>query len=180
MRRDLTKNLVLAGLFVALGYILPFVTGHIPSIGNMLLPMHIPVLIAGFVLGGKYGLIIGFIVPILRSLTLGMPPLFPTAIAMAFELATYGLMTGLLYRALSKKKINIYVSLIGAMLIGRLVWGAITYVLLGLNGTAFTFQMFIAGAFVNAVVGIVLQILIVPPIIMALKSAGHLVAERGY
>lgn len=139
--------------------------------------MHIPVLIAGFVLGGKYGLVIGLIVPLLRSLTLGMPPLFPTAIAMAFELATYGFITGLLYKILPKRKLYIYVSLIGAMLVGRAVWGAITYILLGLNGTAFTFKMFMAGAFINATIGIALQIIIIPPIIITLKKGDYLINQ---
>lgn len=173
MGNNSTKKLVLAGLFIALGLVLPFITGQIPKFGNMLLPMHIPVLIAGFVLGGKYGLAIGFIVPILRSLLFTMPPM-PFAIAMAFELATYGLITGLLYTRLPKKKINLYASLIVAMLVGRLVWGIASYILYGIQGTAFTFEMFIAGAFANAIIGIVLQLIIIPPILMALQKGGYI------
>lgn len=166
-----TKKTVLAGLFIALGLILPFITGQIPRIGSMLLPMHIPVLIAGFVLGSKYGLIIGFILPLLRSLLFSMPPLYPTAIAMAFELATYGCVTCLLYKKLPNKKSSIYVSLIGAMLAGRLVWGIVSYVLFSIGGSPFTIEMFMAGGFINAVPGIVLQIVIIPPIIMALENS---------
>src|SRR5690554_2297258 len=162
MRNNTTKNLVLAGLFVALGLVLPFLTGQIPRFGSMLLPMHIPVLIAGFVLGGKYGLIIGFIVPLLRTLLFSMPPV-PVAIVMAFELATYGLVTGLLYAKLPKKNSNIYVSLIVAMLVGRVVWGIASYIIYGIQGSAFTFEMFMAGAFANAIIGIVLQLIIIPP-----------------
>lgn len=173
MRNNSTKKLVLAGLFISLGLVLPFITGQIPKFGNMLLPMHIPVLIAGFVLGGKYGLAIGFIVPILRSLLFTMPPM-PFAIAMAFELATYGLITGLLYTRLPKKKINLYVSLIVAMLVGRLVWGIASYIIYGIQGTAFTFEMFMAGAFANAIIGIVLQLIIIPPILMALQKGGYI------
>lgn len=163
-----TKKLVLAGLFIALGFVLPFITGQIPNIGNMLLPMHIPVLIAGFVLGGKYGFIIGFIVPLLRNLLLSMPPL-PIAIPMAFELATYGVVTGFLYNKLAKNKPNIYVSLIVAMLAGRLVWGIASYIIFAINGTAFTLEMFIAGGFLNAVIGIVLQLIIIPPLVPRLS-----------
>mgnify|MGYP003790214201 FL=1 len=177
MENQSTKKLVLAGFFIALGLILPFITGQIPSIGNKLLPMHIPVLIAGFVLGGKYGFAIGFIVPILRSLTLGMPPMFPIAIAMAFELGVYGLITGFLYKKLSKNTINIYISLIVAMIAGRLVWGIVSYILFGINNTAFTWEMFIAGAFLNASIGIVIQLIIIPLIISALYKSGALSYE---
>lgn len=87
-----TRDLVLAAFFLALGLLMPFLTAQIPSLGARLLPMHIPVLICGFVLGGPMGLIVGFITPLLRSLLIGMPPMFPTAVAMAFELAAYGLL----------------------------------------------------------------------------------------
>lgn len=83
--------------------VLPFFTAQIPSIGSMLLPMHIPVLICGFVCGGPYGLLVGAIVPLLRSVMFGMPPML-VAIPMAFELAAYGFMTGFLIK--SSKRIQ--------------------------------------------------------------------------
>ncbi len=60
----------------------------------MLLPMHIPVLLCGLICGWKYGILVGFILPLLRHTIFGMPILFPTGIAMAFELATYGFVIG--------------------------------------------------------------------------------------
>ena len=93
-----TKKVALAGLFLALGLLLPFLTGQIPQIGNMLLPMHIPVLLCGYFCGWRYGLAVGAAAPLLRSALFGLPPMFPIAVAMAFELAVYGLMTGLLYK----------------------------------------------------------------------------------
>ncbi|MEG2054700.1 MAG: ECF transporter S component, partial [Oscillospiraceae bacterium] len=103
MKKPKLRNLVLSALFVALGYILPYLTMQIPTLGKMLLPMHIPVLLAGFVCGAPWGLVVGVVTPILRSLIAGMPQLFPVAAAMAFELGTYGLLAGLFYKILPKK-----------------------------------------------------------------------------
>ena len=100
-----TLNMTLAALFLALSYVMPFLTGQIPEFGAMLCPMHIPILLCGYFCGWSWGLGVGFAAPLLRSLILGMPPLFPTGICMAFELATYGLIAGLLYKVLPKKKI---------------------------------------------------------------------------
>ena len=166
-----TKNLVLAGLFLALGLVMPFLTAQIPNLGSRLLPMHIPVLLCGFVCGWRYGLSVGFVVPVLRSMLFGMPPMFPHAIAMAFELATYGLLTGLFYQILPKQKISTYVTLILAMIGGRIVWGIASLVLYGLNGLPFTWQIFVGGAFINAIPGIIVQIILIPIIIMALERA---------
>lgn len=178
MRKTSTKNLVLAGLFIALGIILPFFTGKIGELGRALLPMHIPVLIAGFVCGAPYGLIIGFVTPILNSLITGMPPMFPIATVMAFELAAYGLMTGLLYRLFPKKDIYVYPTLLLSMLIGRVVWGITNLFILGISTGAFTWQAFMAGAFINAIPGIIIQIVIIPVIVIALKRADFVQSGR--
>lgn len=169
--RNSTFNLVLGALFMALGMIMPFITGQIPEVGSRLLPMHLPVLICGFVCGWKYGLVVGFVVPLLRSVTFGMPPLMPTGICMAFELAAYGACTGLLYQNLPKSNVSVYISLIGAMIVGRLVWGVVSIPVYGMMGNIFSVQMFMAGAFLNAVPGIILQVVLIPVMIMALKRA---------
>lgn len=166
------KKLVTSGVCLALCLLLPFLTGQIPQVGSMLCPMHIPVLICGLVCGWPYGLVVGLIAPFFRSLLFGMPPLFPTATAMAFELAAYGAMSGILYKLLPKKLSFLYTSLIGAMLFGRIIWGIAMVVLMGITGGAFTFAAFIAGAFTNAIPGIICHILIIPPIILGLKKSG--------
>ena len=163
---------ITSGVCLALCMVLPFLTGQIPQIGKALSPMHIPVLICGLVCGWPYGLVVGLIAPILRSLTFGMPPLFPTASAMAFELAAYGAFSGLLWKCLPKKVWALYAALIGAMLSGRLVWGLAMLLLLGISGSAFTFSAFLAGAFVNAVPGIICHIVLIPPIVLGLNRAG--------
>lgn len=159
-------NLALSAMFLALAFVLPFLTGQIQQIGNMLCPMHIPVILCGFICGGPWGLLVGFIAPFLRSLTLGMPPMFPNAFAMAFELAAYGLMSGVLYRTFPKKKGYIYCSLIISMLIGRIIWGTVQFICMGFDASAFGFAAFWAGAITNAIPGIILQIVIIPVIVM--------------
>lgn len=180
MKTTKTKTMVLAAFFLALGIVMPFLTGQIPGIGSRLLPMHIPVLICGFVCGWQYGLIVGLVVPILRSMMFGMPPMMPTALAMAFELAAYGAVTGFLYEKLPLSNVSVYISLIGAMIAGRLVWGLVSIPLYGIAGKGFSWQMFAAGGFLNAIPGIILQIVLIPVIIMALQRAKVMVKhEKG-
>jgi thiamine transporter ThiT len=169
-RHNRLLRLILAAFFLALAFVLPFLTGQIPEIGSMLSPMHIPVLLCGFICGWPWGLVIGFIAPMLRSLTLGMPPLFPTAVCMAFELAAYGAISGLMHKILPRKKPYIYCSLLTAMIVGRLVWGAAMYVFMGIKGGSFTFAAFLAGAFFNAVPGIILHIVLIPILVMILDN----------
>ena len=166
----LLRHLVYAAVCLALCMLLPFLTGQIPQIGSALSPMHIPVLLAGFLCGPWWAMAVGFVAPMLRHVWLGMPPLI-TAIAMSFELAAYGLFSGLLYRLLPKKTVNIYVSLIGAMILGRIVWGIAMVVISGVTGSAFTWSAFMAGALLNAVPGIILHIVLIPILVMALKRA---------
>ena len=226
------KNLTLSAMFIALGLVLPLITGEIQQIGNMLLPMHIPVLLCGFICGWAWGGLVGTVLPPLRFLIFGMPPIYPTAVAMAFELCAYGVFTGLIYaefkkrgtarsgrlthvnsakigaeiiansgaeistengaenesdtvnndaenegvenKKTAKKPANIvaiYVSLISAMLIGRVVWGVVTWILYGAEGEAFTFSMFLSSAFLEAVPGIILQLVLIPAVMVALQKS---------
>jgi len=179
-----TKSLTLSAMFLALALVLPFLTGQIPEIGSMLLPMHIPVLLCGFLCGWQWGLIVGFIAPLLRSVLFGMPPMVNVAIPMAFELAAYGAFAGLLYNWLEsarndlfnsmgtkgRKTANLYITLILSILLGRLVWGIAKFAVISLiTDSLFTLPMFFAGAFVTAWPGIVLQLVIIPPIVLALE-----------
>ncbi len=163
-------KLILAALFLALAYVMPFFTGQIPEIGAMLCPLHIPVLLCGFICGPVWGAVVGFTAPLLRSMMLGMPPLFPTAVSMAFELAAYGIVTGLLHKKLPRKKPYIYVSLLSAMLVGRLVWGFAMFVCTGIGASDFTFAAFLAGAVTNALPGIIVQLVLVPVLVMILDN----------
>ena len=164
-------RLTYSALYLAIALVLPFLTGQIPQIGSMLCPMHIPALLCGFVCGWPWGLAVGFIAPLLRSALFGMPTMFPVAVAMAFELAAYGAVAGLLYRVLPKKTGCIYVALIAAMVAGRLVWGVARYLLAGLAHSTFTPSLFLAGAVTTALPGILLHIVLIPVLVMAMRKA---------
>ncbi|MBR3015650.1 MAG: ECF transporter S component [Clostridia bacterium] len=166
------RKMTYAALYLAIAMVLPFVTGQIPEIGAMLCPMHIPALLCGFVCGWPWGLAVGFIAPFLRSLLFGMPAMFPTAVAMAFELAAYGGFAGLLYRMLPRRKWIVYPVLLTAMILGRLVWGAVHLILAGLTGSEFTIALFLAGAVTNALPGIILQLVLIPLLVIAMERAG--------
>ena len=170
MQNKSVKRLVLAALFLALALVLPFLTGQIPEVGSMLCPMHIPALLCGFFCGWPWGLAVGAVAPVLRSLLFGMPPMFPVALCMSFELAAYGAVSGWLYAKLPKKKGNIYVALVSAMVIGRLVWGAARFVCTGLDVSAFGISAFWAGAVTTAIPGIIVQIVLIPLLVMALEK----------
>ncbi len=167
-----TKRVVLSAMFIAVGIVLPFFTGQIQYIGNMLLPMHIPVFLCGLICSWQYGAAVGCILPLLRSMLFSMPALYPNAVAMAFELAAYGLITGLLYAQFKNKNLRaVYLSILPAMLGGRLVWGVAQTLLLGPGENGFTFATFMAGGFANAVPGIILQLILLPSVILLVKKA---------
>ena len=169
MSKTNVKTMVLAALFLALALVLPFLTGQIPEIGSMLCPMHIPALLCGFICGWPWGLVVGLIAPVLRSILFGMPPMFPVAVCMSFELATYGAVSGLLYSKLPRKKSAVYGALLTAMVAGRIVWGTARFVCTGLNPSAFGFAAFWAGAVATAIPGIVLQLILIPVLVLVLE-----------
>ncbi len=163
------RNLTIAGVCLALALLLPFVTGQIPNVGSMLCPMHIPVLLCAFFVSWKWAMGVGFLAPILRFMLFSMPPM-PFGIAMAFELATYGLVASVMYKLLPKKRWSIYIALVSAMILGRIVWGAARMVIAGVTANPFTWQMFIGGALLEAIPGIIIQIVLIPIIVMAVKK----------
>lgn len=171
MNTNRILKLVLASICLALCMVLPFLTGQIREIGNMLCPMHIPVLLCGFIAGPLWAAVVGLIAPLLRFALFGMPQIFPTGVAMCFELAVYGAVSGLLYSKLPKKTINIYLSLIAAMLLGRIAWGILRVLLSGITSSSFTWAAFMAGAFTSAIPGIILHIVLIPILVMALQRA---------
>ncbi len=171
MKKIELKNVVFSAMLLTVGLVLPFLTGQIQQIGNMLLPMHFPVILCGLICGWKYGLCIGFIMPLLRSAIFGMPVMYPSAIAMAFELAAYGFFAGFFFSRAKWQCIkSLYRCLIVSMLLGRAVWGVAMTVILGLGADGFTLTAFLSGAFFNAIPGIIAQLVLIPAIMLALDK----------
>ncbi len=166
------ENMILAAMFLGLGMVLPFFTGQIQQFGNMLLPMHIPVILCGLICGWQYGLTVGFILPLLRSFMFSMPVMYPNAVAMAFELSTYGFVSGFLYSHSRWQCVKaLYRCMVIAMIAGRVVWGIAEVILLGVDDGGFTFAAFVSGAILNAIPGIILQLVLIPAVMLALKRA---------
>jgi len=170
MKKENLIKMILAGLFLALAYLLPFLTVQDPSLGQVFCLMHIPVILCGFICGWYWGGVIGFIAPLFRSLTLTMPPMFPGAVCMALELAVYGALAGLLYKIFPKKKIYIYPSLILSMILGRIVWGIAMLICMGIKGGDFAFFASVVNAFVTAIPGIIIQIVLIPVLVMFIDA----------
>ena len=175
------RKTILAALFLAIGLVLPFITMQIPAIGKMLCPMHIPVLLCGYICGWPYGLIVGFITPLLRSATFVMPMMVPDAFCMAFELATYGFVSGFLSNKMHKDMKSLYISLVSAMLVGRVVWGLASAIIYAILGAKFTWKIFFMAGFINAIPGILIQLILIPVLVNRLYAAGivHTVYEEG-
>ena len=167
-------KMTLAAVCLALCMVLPFLTAHIPEIGSALCPMHIPVFLCAFLCGPWWAVGVGAAAPLLRFLLVGMPPVFPTGLAMCFELATYGLVSGWLYRHLPEKRSCIYAALVTAMVAGRIVWGLVMMMVAAGGAAEFTWAVFLSGAVLNALPGIVLQLVLIPVLVMALEKAGIL------
>lgn len=173
--KNILTNLVLSAMFMAMGLVLPFLTGQIPQIGSMLLPMHIPILLCGFICGPQYGLVIGVATPLLRSVLFSSPVLYPTAVSMSFELAAYGFLSGYLFKKSKWQCIrSLYRCLIITMIWGRIVWGIAQMFLLFGAAERFSVSAFVSGAVLNAIPGIILQLVLIPTLMLALDKT-HLV-----
>ena len=164
------KYLVMTALCVALGVVLPVTLHAIPNAGSILLPMHIPVLLCGLVCGPVYGLACGILAPLLSSLITSMPPMAMLP-SMICELAVYGLVAGILIRVIKTRYniANLYLSLLGAMVIGRVIYGALNSLIF--RAGEYSLQLWLTGAFVTALPGIAIQLVLLPVLVLALQKA---------
>lgn len=172
-----TRNMLIAALMLAMCQLMPLLFGQFPPLLKRISPMHIPVFLCGFICPGPWAAIVGFIAPVLRSVTFGVPELMPTAVAMSFELATYGAVTRLMVKLLPKGGVWKFVTMAVAMLAGRLVWGVACYLLYGISGGAFTMTAFLAGAFINAVPAILCHFILIPILVIDLEEQGYIKSE---
>lgn len=170
-------NIQLSAMFMALGLFLPFMTGQIPKIGSVLLPMHIPIMLCGLICGWKSGLIVGLLTPLVRSLFFGIPVLYPMALSMSVELAAYGCVSGMVYSMLPERISSVYKALLAAMAAGRICWGMAMSLLLLPKQVPFLLSTFISAAVVQAVPGAAIQLILIPAIIKALMKAGKMPAH---
>lgn len=174
MKNSSIRDLILGGLFVALGIVVP-IAFHSIGAGPVFLPMHIPVLLAGFITGPAIGGFVGAVTPILSSLLTGMPPLMPPkAQMMVAELVVYGLLSGFAYRT---RRLHVILSLIIAMFGGRIVYGILAAYILPLFGFGPVPVLYpITAGLVASLPGIVIQLLLIPPIVWLLEK--QLKAEK--
>ncbi|MFA5542347.1 MAG: ECF transporter S component [Bacilli bacterium] len=171
MNKNIDK-IVMGGLFIAIGAILPQLF-HIAQLGTVVSPMHFPVILGGLILGLKYGFAVGVLTPLVTALIFGKPPLFPAGFAMALELGVYGFIAGLINTNFKFSKniyINLYAILISAMLLGRIVAILTNSVFYLVGSSDDNFMEFLATLFVTGLPGIVLQVLMIPPLYLRIKS----------
>lgn len=166
-------RLIYSAMFLALAILLPTLTSYIPQIGRSILPMHLPVILSGFVCGPVWGMAVGIAAPLLRcAMTNGIAPSFPNAIAMAFELAVYAFIAGMLYKKLDKNMFMFYVELITAMVCGRLVWAIVTCILIltGIGSGTISFGFVWTSTVLSSIPGIVLQLIVIPLTVNVFKK----------
>ncbi len=164
-RKITTKKLVTASMLLAIGVIIPSIF-HLTGLpGPMLLPMHIPVIIAGFLLPPTLAVLVGMLTPLINTFITGMPLLFPIAIIMVFELGAYALVASLLYRVL---KVPSLLALIVSMVVGRIVAGIAVFVLSAFFTIPFEPLMFVKGAVITGIPGIIIQVILIPTLVYAI------------
>ena len=175
-RNDSLYRLLITAILLAVGMVLPFLTGQLQSFGQLISPLHIPAFICGLTCGWGWGAALGFVLPILRGLIFGMPPFPAVGLPMAFELMFYGLVTGIAYPMLRKAfkeqhLVAMLIAMIIAMIVGRCAGGIAKAIMMGLQGQSYGFSTFLAAYFTGTVVGAVIHLIVCPLIVLALEKA---------
>lgn len=165
-----TKKIVISALNIALGIVLPMALHFIPNAGQVLLPMHLPVLLNGLCCGSFYGGVVGMLIPLLSSILTGMPPaaILPS---MVFELAAYGLVSGVMVKVIRGKNelLNTYGALVCSMLVGRIVFGIVNAMVF--RAGAYSLEIWVTASFITALPGIILQLVVIPILVVALRKS---------
>lgn len=177
MKLSSMKRISLCAMCVALCYVLP-IAFHAIGLGSALSPMHIPVLLCGLVCGGGYGLISGILGPVLSSLISGMPPMM-MLLRMIPELCVYGLAGGLAMRFIrtGRAALDVYIALVIAMIAGRIVGGIASAIFYTVTSGVYSFALWAASYFVEALPGIAAHLILVPILVFTLSKA-KLIPQR--
>lgn len=170
MKKDNVRRLTFAAMCVALGVVLPLAFHMVPQGGKVFLPMHIPVLLCGLACGWPFGLACGVLAPLLSCLFTGMPQMAMLP-SMLCELATYGLVSGILAQVIHTRPrlLGAYIQLVPAMLAGRVVKGVLEALIF--SAGAYSMEAFIASSFVTALPGIAIQLVLLPALVTLLERA---------
>ena len=165
------KRITLCAVCIALCYVLP-IAFHGIALGSILSPMHIPVLLCGVICGGGSGFLCGILGPIVSHLLGGMPPL-PMLVRMIPELCVYGLAAGLSmkYIRTGRGTADIYISLIIAMIAGRIVGGIATAIFYSVTSGVYSIALWATSYFVESIPGIAAHLIIVPVLVLTLQKA---------
>lgn len=171
------KRMTMAAVCVALCVVLPIAFHAIPNAGSVFLPMHIPVLICGMICGWPYGFVCGLMGPLASSMLTGMPGVAYLP-AMMVECGVYGLVSGAMLKIIHTKSTygDLYVSLITAMVAGRVVSG-VAKALIFSPGMALS--AWVTASFVTALPGIVIQLVFLPSVVFTLMKAGVIPVRYG-
>ena len=162
-----TNKLILTSLFIACGLLLPLAFHTFGMGGRTFLPMHIPVFMGGLLLGWLPGFIIGAITPLLSCLLTGMPPLIPSLPMMIVELALFGLVAGFMYH---EKHQNIYLSLVSAMIAGRLGAAFVLMLFSDMLGIHLHPLTYVAATFMTGIAGVIFQLVFIPILVKRLEK----------
>lgn len=158
------KKTCICAICIALCYVLPIAL-HSLGLGSVLSPMHIPVLLCGLVCGGFYGLVCGLIGPVLSSILSGMPSA-AMLVTMIPELMIYGLFTGLLMKWIRTGKLlsDVYISLVTAMVLGRIAGGIAKALFISVmaTGDAFSISIWATSYFITSLPGIAVHLIVIP------------------
>lgn len=165
------KSLVSAAL-IALAVILPqIVHAAIGAPGGVKwLPMYLPVLIGGCLLGFKWGLAVGVLSPIVSFLiTLACGNAMPVAVRLPYmivELAVFAAVAGLFSKSISEKSRMAFPAVLLAAVAGRLTFLAVAAMFQTVSplSAAVVWEQIQAG-----LPGLVLQAVIAPAIVMVLS-----------
>ena len=162
-----TKSIALSGLLLSMGILLPIIFHIFGMTGPIVLPMHIPVLLGGFLLPTNMALLLGIITPILSGMLTGMPVMFPMAVIMAFELGMYGFTASIATR---KFNISILPALLISMISGRITAGLVVALLTQFFGVKMNPIIFLKEAVITGIPGIIIQLIFIPSLVYAIRT----------